>query len=254
MLCPDVPYVVIPELFYFLNEDLNEYSFKQKFHIFYEPQYFVNVENNMRQKPVETVHFLDFILKKMNFTVEEFKMQNIQVSSEEEQNVLRKAKKCGLNINNFIFVSNETTSAEKNETEFWKEIIKDFRIQGYDIFQNAVNKNNFLLGAKHFNLSLKEALILSRYAKSILMYRSGLSDVLSLNRKNMHLIYTDFKERGFFAQLSSDKVLAGFTLRKLPFINSDLIYEYDYNKYKNKKELKDIIIKNVNKGDVPDGK
>ena len=93
-------------------------------------------------------------------------------------------------------------------------------------------------------LTYEESIELAKYAKGIIGMRSGFIECLSQNNTPMFVLYTDFPKRQGFKRLASGKVLNGYYIKKLPYVNKDNLYEYDVNKYK-KQEL--IITEIINK-------
>ena len=71
--------------------------------------------------------------------------------------------------------------------------------------------------------------------------RSGFLECLSQNNVPLYVLYTGFPDRPDFKRLSSDKVLQGYSIKKLPNINTELVHEFDVNKYNDE----DIIMKEI---------
>ena len=84
-------------------------------------------------------------------------------------------------------------------------------------------------------LTFEEAYCLASKSKGIIGLRSGLIEPLTaINNIPIVCLYSDFYERGPLLALSADKVLEAFSLKKLPNVNVNNIYEYNVQNYSQK--------------------
>ena len=74
-------------------------------------------------------------------------------------------------------------------------------------------------------------------------------ECLSQNNVPLFALYTDFPERTGFKRLKSDKVLSGFSITKLPNVNTKKITEIDVSKYDDENLIIEKIISNIAKGE-----
>ena len=200
-------------------------------------KYFVRVENDIRNKNGHYYELLKQHLNLSNKTVE-------YTISIEAQNKIKNIVKYILN-DNFVFISPETLSNEPVEKDFWEDLCNLIRADGYKIYCNTMNFNNLIPGCEAMFLTYEESIELAKYAKAIIGMRSGFLECLSQNNVPLFVLYTDFSKRPGFKKISSDKVLSGFSIKKLPNVKPENIYEYDVNSYDNKNAIIDEIISKV---------
>lgn len=209
---------------------------------FYVPtyeRYFVDVENKIRDN---NNHYYELLKSHLNLSN---KTDHYSITDSTKEKV---AKIVNYFLdNNFIFISPETLSNEPMEKDFWEDLSKKIKAKGYKIYCNAMFFHNLIPNSEAMFLTYEESIELAKYAKGIIGMRSGFIECLSQNNVPMFVLYTDFPKRQGFKRLSSDKVLNGYSIKKLPYVNKDNLYEYDVNKYK-KQEL--IIAEILNKLEV----
>ena len=75
--------------------------------------------------------------------------------------------------------------------------------------------------------------------------RSGFLECLSQNNVPLYVLYTDFSDRSGFKKLSSDKVLQGYSIKKLPNVNKDLVFEYDVNSFTSEDNILELFLLNI---------
>lgn len=198
-------------------------------------KYFVQVENDIRNKNGHYYKLLKQHLNLSNKTVE-------YTISIEAQNKIKNIVKYILN-DNFVFISPETLSNKPVEKDFWEDLCNLIRADGYKIYCNTMNFNNLIPGCEAMFLTYEESIELAKYAKAIIGMRSGFLECLSQNSTPMFVLYTDFPKRQGFKKLASDKVLNGYSIKKLPFVNENNLYEYDVNIYTINNLLNEIFSK-----------
>ena len=199
-------------------------------------RYFVDVENKIRDNDSHYYELLKSHLKLSN------KTDHYSIIDSTKEKVAKIVNH--FLDNNFIFISPETLSNEPMEKDFWEDLCNIIRAKGYKIYCNAMNFQNLVPGCESMFLTYEESIELAKYAKGIIGMRSGFIECLSQNNTPMFVLYTDFPKRQGFKRLASGKVLNGYSIKKLPYVNKDNLYEYDVNKYK-KQEL--IITEIINK-------
>ena len=127
------------------------------------------------------------------------------------------------------------------EKDFWDNLTAKLKSLGYEVFCNAMEFKNLADGSTSTFLTYEESIELAKYAKAIIGMRSGFLECLSQNNVPLIALYTDFPERPGFKRLKSDKVLSGFSIAKLPKVNTEKLFEYDVNKYKKQELIIDEI-------------
>ena len=137
-----------------------------------------------------------------------------------------------IDINNFIFISPDALSISALSNDFWNKLEIQLRNLGYYIYQNSKE------------LSISESVYLASCAKSVIALRSGFTEGISSVVEKMFVIYRNLKD----PYIPADQVIAAYTLKKYPYVNSENIYEY------NAEELSEdliinSIIENLTKGE-----
>ena len=92
-----------------------------------------------------------------------------------------------------------------------------------------MNITNCIDGCYTNYFTYEEIMALMKYCKGIIGIRSGFLEILSTYNVPIYAIYPDIPDRGDLKFKSSKNNLSGFTLTKLPSVNSKLIKEYDLN-------------------------
>lgn len=154
--------------------------------------------------------------------------KNIALNAEEQMRYLNIKKP-------YIFITNESTSNENFNDEFYCQLTKSLRSQGYDVLFNST----FLTDANKYGHTCKstlaEAIYFAQQAHCVIGLRSGLLDVLTPYSKHVIALYTDFKPRHPLPKLDAARVHAAFTLKKLPHVDHvkiDEIVIFDMWNYK----------------------
>lgn len=243
MFYPDIPMrlikrVNVPMVSKGISSTLVQYKNK-KIYVPFTENYFENVEIKIRNN---NAHYYEELKKHLRLSDDNKEHYKI---CEKTQNKISRIVKYILN-NKFIFISPETLSNEPMVKNFWNNLCKEFKTQGYEIFCNAMFFGNLIEGTQSVFLTYEESIELSKYAKAIIGMRSGFLECISQNNVPMFALYTDFPKRSGFKRLKADKVLSGFSISKLPNVNNKLLYEYNVNEYENEEEIIIDIIDKIN--------
>ena len=75
-------------------------------------------------------------------------------------------------------------------------------------------------------MSIQELVVIASHAEFVIGIRSGILDVIASNAKSIIALYTPFRKRSGFNELSAEKVLAAFSLSKISFENKPDIREF----------------------------
>lgn len=197
-------------------------------------RYFVDVENKIRDN---NAHYYELLKLHLGLSED---TRHYSITTEAKEKACRIVQH--FLGNNFVFISPETLSNEPMEKDFWADMCNKIKSKGYNLYCNAMNFYNLIPNCEVMFLTYEESIELSKYAKCIIGMRSGFIECLSQNNIPMLVLYTDFPKRQGFKRLASDKVLNGYSLKKLPYVNKDKIYEYDVNKYKKQEYIIDEIM------------
>lgn len=241
MMHPEIDCIYLPDIVYLRSLDNNNiYKEEYKGKTFYNIlpfNYFVRFEDNLRKG--KEVHYCEEICKTIGIEYTKEAKKPI-ISEETKQNTLMKVKRIGLNLDNFVFLCPESQSNENPKDSFWIDLTDTLYSKGYDIFINTISlKPEYGTGKTCF-LTFDEAYYLASLSKKIIGLRSGFIEMLTSNNVPIICYYTDFKNRGLLKSINAERVLKGFSLKKLPNVKPDNIFEFD--------------IKNYTKGEQLDGK
>lgn len=225
MMHPNVDCIYMPEIFQLRGFD-DTYEENYKWWRFYNVlpfNHFVRLENNLR-KGLD-VHYCKEICKTMG--IEYSTSAKLPTVSENAKNsALGKAQKIGLNLNNFIFLCPESQSNKDLNDGFWKNIVDDLYNKGYDVFLNVLNLHPKYGTAKTCFLTFEEAYYIASLSKEIIGLRSGFIEYLtSIKNIPITCYYTDFNDRGLLKSMDAETVLKGFSLKKLPNVDTKFIRE-----------------------------
>ena len=241
MLHPEIDCIYLPS-FFNLNSFHNTYQeiFNQKtFYNVLPFKHFVNLEKQLQAG--EDVHYCKEICKTMG--VEYTTKTRLPIISEEIKNsVIEKAKKISLNLNNFVFITPESQSNKEPYDGFWRNIVEHFYKNGVDVFFNVMQLNPKYGTAKTCFLTFEEGYYLASLSKGIVGLRSGFIEPLT-SIKDLPIIcyYTDLKDRGMLKALPAEIVLKGFSLKKLPNVNKNNIFEYNIHEINEDKVIEKIL-------------
>lgn len=175
--------------------------------------YFIDVEKNIATNPQNT-HYFTSMKKYLGLDFSALKNREITRNESTQNSMLEKVKKIDLDLEKFVIVAPEAISCEELSSNFWHKVLNDYKNQGYDIFVNLVG-NNFCEGIeyKKCGLTFAELYELALLAKEIVCLRSGLVEFLMHTKTPIRVLYTAFKDRGFFPRLEAAKIFEGFRLR-----------------------------------------
>lgn len=146
------------------------------------------------------------------------------ISAVTRQNVLAFIRSSGLNINKFIFLSPFASSNCSYDKSFWKSLCNKLKAKGYDIFLNSSVNKLGLDDCVCTLLGLEETYYLATLSKGIIALRSGLNDFLSTVDVPQHILYTKFR---CDVVSSAEENIKQFSLKYLPEVNTDNLFEYD---------------------------
>ncbi len=229
MICPDLPYVYIKKL----NLKVVGDSFKIdhfRFFLLFDAIHFRKVELDIKGNEIGKHHYFKSILERLDFSEEDLKMRKMTVLPDAEQSMLEKVEKTGLNLDKFVFLAPEAQSCKLYDEDFWVFLVNKLQEMGYDVFVNLVEKDIKLKNAIDFktcDLSFAEAFALAKRAKRIVSLRSGFTEFLLQTGVPIDVLYTKFRHRHIFNDMSSYHVLHGFGLVQLPFVDISKIREFN---------------------------
>lgn len=208
MFFPDIPILICSESKVLLPRE-GEFNVEQiPSSYLFSDEYFINIEKNIRLK---RVHFLSGMSKYLNME-RSSSIAPICIDEHLHKVVLNKLKQLSLDRKPFVYVVPHASSCQLLPSSFWNELFLRIHQKGLDIFLNPHNLASYPDWCHTIDLSLEEVFIVAQHAKAIIGLRSGLLDLLIRTKTPIHAIYTDFRPRVKFKQLSADLVLSGFSL------------------------------------------
>ncbi|HIS36629.1 TPA: hypothetical protein IAC10_08380 [Candidatus Scatousia excrementigallinarum] len=225
MIHPDIECFYLPDVINLRSFD-NVYKEEYNGKIFYNIlpfEHFIELEKDLRKG--KEIHYCEAICKTIG--IKYTKEANRPVISEEvKQSALMKAKRIGLNLDNFVFLCPESQSNENPAKDYWINLTNEFYEQGYDIFINTLSLDPAYGLGKTCFLTFDEAYYIASLSKQIIGLRSGFIEVLTTIRNiRLTCLYTDFKDRGELKPIDAETVLKGFSLKKLPNVIENNISE-----------------------------
>lgn len=247
MICPDIPCRYIKKF----NLNIVGDTFKIdnfRFFLLYNPSYFKQVENDIKNNPLGKSHYFKSILSRLGLSMDELSMRKITVPPEDEQSMLEKVSKTGLNLNKFVFLAPEAQSCKLYDEDFWVTLINTLQENGCDVFVNLVDNTVKLEGASNFKtcrLNFAEAFALAKRAKKIVSLRSGLTEFLLQTNVPIDVLYTKFKYRHFFNDMDIYHVMSGFGISQIPFADKEKIQEVNTFEMAQKDCVNCILINNM---------
>ncbi len=133
------------------------------------------------------------------------------VFTENDKNIINKFQ--NVNLKNFIFLSSEAKSVLPLSENFWNRLKTALREHGYDIIENSKT------------ITYPQAVYIASQARYIIALRSGITEIFSTLNVPQHIIYTKHR----FSPISTRKTREVHSLKNYPFVNQEIIYEYEYN-------------------------
>ena len=146
-----------------------------------------------------------------------------------------KVSKTKIKNKNTVIILPEASTLEQIPFDFFQKLAKKLYFYGFDVIINT--NNPFIRVDNCFNtyenaLTIEDILSISKSAKAIVGVRSGFLEILAaISKQKTYVLYEKFNK---FAQnkLSANDVMTGFSLKKYPNIDTNLIQEYNYENYR----------------------
>lgn len=236
IFCPEISAISIKcdEYLHFLKND--KYKYKNHNFILYLPiTYFDNLYKKMEKDT--SLYFVQQIAKYISITDSKIQFNQAIINSEHEKFLLKKFSKY-FSLDNLIIVSPHALSSSPYYDNFWKALVNKLKNMGYCVF---INSNI----AKYYNsiqnnklYSVKDIFYITRYAKAVIGLRSGLIDVLSSINTKFHILYT---QNPYRKVLNPETYIKTHTLKKMPNVNNDNIFEYNTSYVTPGKILEEIL-------------
>lgn len=204
--------------------EINDAVFKiglQTYYMIYGIDFYITAENKINET---NTHYLNYIFEHFGLTKSYLSknVNKIKISAETKKFVndyiIRN------NLSKYVFLADRATTCTNIDEEFWTRLQEQL---GLTIVKNSKE------------LSLEEAYELASRAHIIITLRSGLSEILTETNNLQVAIYTDFRQRCRFKPLTKDRVINGYSLKKICATNKN-IFEIEYEKTKENKIIEGI--------------
>ncbi len=216
MYCPEIP------VFYCAEAGLKEKqeSNSNKFEAVLFDKKIIEINND--GKP-----FLKAWEKYLKADFSNIEYKKAIISEEVKKSAYQKAKLLHLNLDKFVFLMPFARSHELLPEEFWQDIEKQLKNNGFDILYNSLL------------FSLPEAYVLAEKSKAIISLRSGFNDVLCELPVPQFMIYS---HNGWHGDLQPM-----YTFQEFPWAARKYIKEYNTHKEELTEIKDDILMKIINK-------
>lgn len=207
MLVPEIEMTYLPNLKYETSNKVIKINNKYIYTAF-PMKFYIDTEHKIQ---AEKSHYLTEIYNYFLISKENIPQKNkIKISQETRNKISQYLKE--QEINNYIFLATEATTCENINETFWENLSKELHIK--------IIKNNP-------ERSIEEAYCLAKNAQLVISLRSGLSEILSNNENTQIVIYTKFKKRYRFDEISGNKIAKGYSIKELE-PNKTNLYEVEY--------------------------
>lgn len=242
---PEAKYIYIPDLR--LKSQSNIWQTQgHRFYILFSGNHFTKVEEDIKNQEIGQVHYLKSMLRTLNLTENDFYKPDICDDVDLEEKLNNMVNKINLQLNNFIIIAPEAMTCSELPKTFWIKLTQKLKQNKYDIYLNITNKTNKIPDCKTLDLSYREAYFLAKKAKAVISLRSGFSEFLLPTAVPNIAIYTKFRQRTKNA-FTVEKGLEGFSMLKMPFIESTKICEINADNFQDENTLVDEVMSSLNK-------
>ena len=238
---PEAHYLYIDKL-KFKHQSDTWFINGHKVYIIFSDKHFYNEDKNIKNNDIGKAHYLKSIIQTLNLTENDCQKIAPTITKDVEISTRKKIESLNLNLNKFIILAPEALSCSKLSNNFWKILSKSLQQQGYDIFVNTLDKHNYIDGCKGIYLTHRELFSLAQKAKAIISLKSGISEFLLPTNVPNIAIYTNFKNKILNKAYPVEKIISGYSMLNLPFVEKDLICEINNNLYKSDNELLNQVI------------
>lgn len=241
MMLPKIPvfYISNSEILTETVSDTYEYR-KHKIYIPFTMKYLKNLEKKFISSNGK-IHYFDALKDHLNIPSRlNLEYLKPKTDSKVEERLKEKMKSIGLNLNKFVIFSPEAVTCTTYSINFWTNLVNACKENGIDVFLNITDKRNYIENTCSCILSIEEILCLSKYAKRVIGIRSGLLEILSISNIPMDVIYTIFP----LQEIQTHVALKSFSIKQLPHVNTEIIYEYNSSNMTTEQLFK-IILNNI---------
>lgn len=232
MIIPDIDAVYYPEYFsvHFQADARPTYFENPKVFLIGLINYFKDYEQAMQSMEIEQIphfykNYLDKVGGAIGYESEPKTIKPLTVPKAESDRAIEKLKLL-IGNNKFVIICNETFSNINLNPKFYQDLSRKLYELGYKVFFNSTGVNSSNCLGIVSSMSIQELVVIASHAEFVIGIRSGILDVIASNAKSIIALYTPFRKRSGFNELSAEKVLAAFSLSKISFENKPDIREF----------------------------
>lgn len=224
---PDAKFIYIKDKIRDIKKNATFNIKNHKVFLIFDFSHFARVCQEIRDNEIGATHYFNDIINTLGLTGNDCLKPSPNISKATISNATKKIKETNLNLNKFIILMPEALSCTSISTEVWLDIAKKLINKGYDIYFNIVNEENKKVFSeyKFADLNIQELFYLASFSKAIISLRSGLTEFLLPTGIPNITIYSQFKNRNIFKGITLEKIMASFSMQKIPYVNTKLIKE-----------------------------
>lgn len=222
---------------------VDKVHYKYKNRNFYIPanmQTWADIQDNINQNGAD---FYSQLLNSLG--LENSESTSIKIPDKAEKKAQHLVENLGLN--NFVLLSPECSSYYKRSKTFWDELSKSLISLGYQVYCNNIEAENSIEGAISLTLTIDEAIAFAKSAKAVIGLKSGFMDCLSSLNVAKHVLYSDLFNRitnheiKIQNNLDVVKVMKAFSVKNLPNVNQESVYEYNSKEFSGDELLEKLL-------------
>ena len=202
----------------------NMYKYKNRnFYIFLDQTFLFNlVENLIHKSNKQFVSEIAHYLNVDNYQ-ELFKPPIIQDKYISFAKEYIKSNK--LQEGEFVVLFEKSYTVEPPDCIFWKNL------------KSQLVEHNIKYIINNENLSFSQLIAICDMAKAIISSRTGAIEFLTSLHKPMHIMYGNITR----FNLNTQKAIKTYSLSKYPNVNTDVLYEYEYDSLNSRKIIEIIV-------------
>lgn len=238
LFCPqlDVKYLPLQDFYQYLPK--NFYKYKNINFIIYCSYNFFN-EFYDRIYNGEKLNFIEALQQEYIGNTQKIFINSPNIKNATFKHSIELFSK-NYDLENLIIILPEANSCTPYNLKFWRALIKILQKNNYNVFVNSLTPEKYGLHYKQKFLSILDLYIIATKAKCIIGLRNGLIDILSSisNNTHFHVLYTRHPGRN---HICITKYINAYSVKYLPNVNINNIYEYNTEEM-NEKEIMNHII------------
>ncbi len=243
MYFPEIPSIRVPNIFnaFYSPQNYSKELNGCTYRIILSSGHFNTLHNNVILG--DKLYFYEELKKTMNVSSDITAIP--EISEKDKETAKIKMKLIGLK-KPFIYITTESVCSGTCTGQFWENLhVEIFKLNqklnggGYDMFYNKLPLKSQNTYYKYCYLSLPQARYVASQAEIIIGVRSGLMDNIANPESKIFCIYFPFNK----PKIETDKFQSCYSLKQLPFVNPDNIYEYNTEQMSEDEIMENIINK-----------